>query len=200
MRRAKNVIIVVLLVVIGAITYYCLCKKPEKTAVPGIPAYLEKSVSSEWQEFMPEGKEFSLLFPAAVQHASATQPFGQQGELVQYDVYSAKASDGTSYMLSKVVYPASLDTRDPQSILQQLLQDMTTTSPQNEIIGQTESTFLTYPALEFDLQNIHYATLGKAVLIDKTLYVLTVMDQDRNQLESHFHTFVGSFKLDETRK
>jgi hypothetical protein len=51
------------------------------------------------------------------------------------------------------------------------------------------------PSLDFSIKNRDYFIRTKAFLVDKTLYVLTVMEKTGDRIEHDFDTFAGSFAL-----
>ena len=195
MKYRKGVGMGVAFIVVAALGYYYFGSASKKPAGVVIPAYLEESVAQAWKEFQPENGSFKVLFPSSVTHAMTTKSSDQSNEVTRYDNYSARGSDRATYTLNTVQYPASFDTKDPSALFQSLLHNMVTSVSETEIIGQNPTTFLNYPALDFNLQNPNYATVGRVILAGKTLYVLTVTDPDLNGLEKRFHTFADSLTL-----
>ncbi|MBS0655371.1 MAG: hypothetical protein JSR46_06330 [Verrucomicrobia bacterium] len=191
----KSIGIGVVCVAVAAFGYYYLGSRPEKHAGADIPTFLQQPITPVWKEFQPENGSFTVLFPGNVMHATATKPYGHPNEVTKYDTYSARGSDGTLYTLSEVQYPQSFDTKDPNAIFQSLIQNIVASAATTEIIGQTITTFSNHPAVDFNLQNLKYASIGRAILVGKTLYVLTVMSPNLNGLEEHFHAFADSLTL-----
>ncbi len=176
--------------------YFFYVKQPAQNASLQVPAYLEKVTNDSWQVYEPKSRSFKILFPKVPpQHVATSQAFENSKERIIYNVYSSIGSDATTYMLSIVQYPPSFDISSPKSILQTTLQQMTQGSLHNTIVGQKSVAIGNCPAIEFDLQNVEFATLGRAMMNGSTLYVLTVMNRDRNHLEENYRQFVDSFEI-----
>ena len=189
----KNILIFVTVFVLAMTAYYFLMRKAPETVT--IPSYLEQTTEEMWKPYKDPSGHFQVLFPVDPDHASSTQPFTSPTEQVVYHIYSAEGFDKTKYMLSLATYPDSADMSNSSLLLQTLLEQMANGSRHNDIIGREFVTFQNYPAMDFDLQNLEFATLGRAIIVNKTLYVLLVMNQDRDFLEKHFHTFADSLTI-----
>jgi hypothetical protein len=92
-------------------------------------------------------------------------------------------------------YPASTDLSHPEEFLQNVVVKYALGPPANTIIGQTPKTIQGHSAIDFNLQSLEGATLGRAILAGNTLYMLTVKNRDLNDLENSFNSFVTAFKI-----
>jgi hypothetical protein len=155
----------------------------------------EKSVQEQWQAFKASDGRFEVLFPLPPQQNTTKMPLKNGEEVMIYNSYSVNGQEGEKYILNTVQYPSSFDISKPNELLQKFLRDTTTSLPPNKIIGQSSINFQNHPAIDFDLQNFQFATLGRAIFAGTTLYVLTVVDPDRSKLEARFQAFTDSLKI-----
>ena len=146
-----------------------------------------------WKVFKPQNERFEVLLPSIPQHVSEAHPAGN--EFTKYDVYLSQDREGNVYMISFTQYPESYQMGSPEDVLEAVKNGALGSNKKNELKTVESSTYFNMPALDFSIQNSDSAIRSKAIVNDKTLIVLTVMNRDPTKVDDDFNTFAGSFVL-----
>lgn len=194
MLSPKQWIVVGSLVLVAIIAYDVTNKSSHKEGSDMAVSHAgETSDTSSWKTFHPQNGRFEILFPSLPQHVAENHPMGV--DYTKYDVYLAQERDGTVFLVSMTQYPPSYDTGNGEELLDGVMKGALNANVKNKLLHSEKSTFYNLPALEFVIQNGDFSTKGKAILSEKTLFVLTVMARDSTRLTHDFSTFANSFAI-----
>jgi len=151
--------------------------------------------ASAWKLYRPQNGRFEVLFPSLPQHVAESHPSELGKDFTKYDVYLAQERDGSVYMISMTRYPTKGDPGSSEEILEGVMNGAVKANPNNKLVHSERSTTLNLPSIDFAIQSQDYAIKTKAILDDKSLFVLTVMDRDQSRVDSDFNTFASSFVI-----
>lgn len=155
----------------------------------------ESSSSMPWKEFRDQAATFKVQLPALPQHASEAVPLpGGQG-VIRYDMYLSQEKDGTTFMISRIQYPNEFDTNNSSQLLEGVLTEMMGGNTNNNLKESTKGSYRGFPSLDFLIQNNDVLIRSKTFLSNKTLYVLTLIDRNKGEIDSSFKIFSESFEL-----
>lgn len=196
MLSPKQWIVVGSLLLVAIIAYDVTNKSSQKEGSESAIMHSgEPSDTANWKTFHPQNGRFEILFPSMPQHVAENHPMGV--DYTKYDVYLAQERDGSVFLVSMTQYPRSYDTGNGDELLEGVMKGAVNANVKNKLLHSEKSTFYNLPALEFMIQNGDFSTKGKAILAEKTLFVLTVMARDPSRLTRDFSTFVNSFAIKE---
>ena len=132
-----------------------------------------------WKEFNSPVGKFKATFPAYPAHETNNLDTGT-GLTLKYDTYLSETSDGTSYVVSTVVYPAEVDTSNPETNLEGSLNGMLASSDGNKLISSNLTSSNGYGALDFLILNNRTVYLkGKIIMVGQTLYQVMVVYESK---------------------
>jgi len=194
MLTRKQWIIVGSLLLVAIIAYDLTTKSSPKETPESNEMQLGITPNkSAWKTYHPQNGRFEVLFPTLPQHVAENHPSGV--DYTKYDVYLAQERDGTVYLVSMTQYPQSYDTGNGEELLDGVVKGALGANIKNQLVHSEKTTYFNLPALEFHIKNGVFSTRGKAILSDKTLFVITVMGRDPTRLTSDYATFVNSFEI-----
>lgn len=151
--------------------------------------------TSSWKEFNSPVGKFKATFPSYPAHKTDNIDTGT-GLTLKYDTYTGETSDGTSYMVNMVVYPAKVDTSNPETNLEGSLNGMLASNDANKLISSNLTYSNGYRALDFLILNNGTVYLkGKIIMAGQTLYQVMVAYESKNYNESNYSKFMNSFNL-----
>lgn len=192
MMSRKNLILVLVALVVVMFIYNSLEKKEDESAAKAVE---KVSTDGAWAKYSAPDGSFDVLFPSVPQHVSEVAALPNDSKSVKYDIYIAQEKDGSTFMVSSIQYPLPFDASNQDTVLEGVMKEMVSGNPTNVLQKTDKGQFLNFPALDFSIQNSDFSVQSKAILANKTLYVLTVMDRDPAALEKDFGTFIGSLVL-----
>jgi len=148
-----------------------------KSAYRIIPVNVNEKVTSspfvDWREFIPLSKRFKVMLPAVPQYAKETVDIPNTDKKRYYEMFISEKASGAIFMISQITYPADYDTKNARQLLQAVVDEMVKTDPNNQLNYANDATFLTYPAIDFNITNKDFGVDGKAFMTEKTVYLLT---------------------------
>ena len=89
-------------------------------------------------------------------------------------MYVSQKDDGTIFMVNLITFLDDKN-RDPQEILDGLVDDVFLSNPKNELLKKEKEDYLSYPSTHFAIKDNDVTITGKAFVANKTLYVLTTV-------------------------
>jgi len=161
------------------------------------PSKKEKDVDDSWKEFASAAGLFKVMLPALPQHASEVVPLPTGQGFIKYDMYLSQGKDGSTYMISLIQYPDTFKASDPYELLEDVMKEMMAANGNNKLKDSFQSRFLKVPALDFSILNNSVSIRSKTFFVNKTLFVLTLIDRNTDKLDERFQKFVGSFQFGE---
>ncbi|MDP1834808.1 MAG: hypothetical protein Q8K75_02660 [Chlamydiales bacterium] len=148
----------------------------------------------EWRPFSSEDGVFTVMLPSLPQRANDTIADPSTGEQRKYDMYVAKKSNGSIFMISMITYPGSGGLED-HKILESVKDEMVAAHPGNKLLSSQTGTYLGHDSIDFSIENPDAHIDGKAFLVDRTLYLLTHVASKDTYNEQEFGHFADSFKI-----
>ncbi len=148
----------------------------------------------EWKEYVSQNPGFKVMLPAIPQHAVETVPMTSTPGSMKYNLYLAQSHSGSTYMISVIEYPEGVDLSNAKDILDGVQKEMLSANEKNTLASASHGTFMGSPSLEFKLLSPEIVTKTIAFLKEHRLYVLTVVDHVKSEIDQHFDTFTSSFQ------
>jgi hypothetical protein len=75
------------------------------------------------------------------------------------------------------------------------MKEMMSGNANNQLKNMQKGTFQGYPSVDFEISNNQVHVKSKAFIADKTLFVLTLIDKDLEEMNKQFDNFVNSFEV-----
>jgi len=164
-----------------------------------LPIPIEKSPKmgkfDQWREFHSVIGNFKVSMPGQPQHAIEKLPIPNTELFVNYNMYVAEEGDGTTVMVSLIRYPKEVDTSNREAMLENVMNEMVSSDPGNQLRSMKFSKFQDQLTLDFRIENKNILILNKALMVKQDLYLLTLIDKTGNFQELEFSHFINSFKL-----
>lgn len=175
-----------------------------KSAYKLIPIDAQKTMAFEagpnWQEFKSSLNQFKVLMPTAPQHATQAVPIPKSEKKRKYDMYVSEKIDGSVFMVNVITYPQELIVKEGENVLQDVVNEIMETNPNNHLEKMERATFQGYPAIDFAIQNNEFNIDGKALLTANVLYLLTYVAKNEIYNAQEYEFFINSFHLDLFKK
>ncbi len=148
---------------------------------------------NQWKEFRSDLGNFNVLLPVLPQHASQMVSLPNSPNKLKYDLFLAQEKDGTNFMINVISYPDDMDLSNPQSLLENVMNEMVAGDSNNQLKYSEKGKFQHSPSLEFAIENPQFLIQSRAFLVEKMLYVLTVVDRIENYNQNEYRAFINSF-------
>lgn len=148
-----------------------------------------------WHEFVSAIGKFKVMLPADPQHATQSLPVPNANYHLQYDMYAVDDENGDTFMISLVTYPDDVNMSNPQSILENLMNEMLKANPKNQLQSMQFTQFDGYDTLDFKLGSPDIEVTSRAFVVDQTLFLLTMIGKKDRFHQRRFDYFVHSFAL-----
>lgn len=164
------------------------------------PNHMEEAslvAADDWKEFSPANGKFKVLLPALPQHASDSVPLASGNGSIKYDMYLSQEKNGTTFMISLIEYPKDFDTSKSSDLLDSVMNQLMAGNPNNRLRNVAKGSYHTYPSLDFAIENNDVFVRSKTFMMGKTLFVLTLVDRNLNDIDAQFVKFINSFALQE---
>lgn len=190
-------IIVVFILLFGGV--YLLSNKVKDTYK--VPNVSESSMQSnphafkDWREFTPPSGRFEVQLPATPQYAKDALVIPNTHTKRLYEMFVSEKIDGTLFMISMITYPKEVDTSNPQEMLRGVIDELRHSNPLNRLINLENSSYQSHPAIDFDMLSPQFKVQGKALMDDKTIYVLSYAARKDDFDTSEYQHFMDSFVL-----
>ena len=190
-------IIFVFILLIGGI-YYLANKVKDAYKVPNVS---ENSIPSnpntftDWREFTPPSGRFEVQLPTTPQYAKDAVAIPNTNTKRRYEMFVSEKIDGTLFMISVITYPKEVDTSNAQEMLRGVTEELMHSNPLNRLINLENSSYQTHPAVDFDMLSPQFKVQGKALMDDKTIYVLSYAARKDDFDTSEYQHFIDSFVI-----
>jgi hypothetical protein len=150
---------------------------------------------SDWKEFTPKSGLFKVMLPHPPQTAKDLVAIPGSDKKRRYDMYASEKIDGTLFLISAITYPHDVDTSLTDDILQQTLDELMKSNPDNRISKLKNNNFKTYRTLDFSLNNREFHVEGKILMVGKTVFVLSYITRNKSFNPNEYQKFIDSFEL-----
>ncbi|MBA3721650.1 MAG: hypothetical protein H0W88_04540 [Parachlamydiaceae bacterium] len=159
-------------------------------------ATLEVPPFADWRIFSAQSDKFEVMLPAVPQYARETVPVSiTDNSMRRYEMYVSQQINGPVFMISLITYPKDYNTKDEQGILHSIVDELMQSKQGNKIVNIKESLYQNHEAIDFDIQNKKFNVMGKAFIIDHTVYLLTYIADLPDSVLADYEKFINSFKL-----
>ncbi len=190
-------IVAVFILLIGGV-YFLANKVKDNYKIPNVS---ESSIQSspntfeDWREFTPPSGRFEVQIPATPQYAKDAVAIPNTNTKRRYEMFASEKIDGTLFMISMITYPKEVDTSNTQEMLRGIVDELMHSNPLNRLINLENSSYQTHPAIDFDMISPQFKVQGKALIDDKTIYVLSYAARKDDFDTSEYQHFIDSFVL-----
>lgn len=185
---AKKLLLIGFIIITFSAVFYVLRHKSHSTKQSAF-------LAAQWKPFIAQSNRFKVSFPITPQYARELTPIPLSDEKRIYEIYAAEDVNGSTFMISIITYPATVDTSDKDSMLRGIIDELVKSNPANKLVQLQEDTYGTHPALQFRLESNEFEVQGKTFLIDKTLYLLSYIYRTDDFIEEDYQRFINSFIL-----
>lgn len=155
----------------------------------------DKEDFSTWQDFIPRSGLFKVLLPHTPQYAKDLVSIPDSDKKRRYDMYASEKIDGTLFLISVITYPSEVDTKNSHEILNQTVNELMQSNVDNRLISRKEIQFEKYPAVDFSMNNRDFHVQGRAILVDKIVYVVSYITRKNDFDPVEYQHFIDSFEL-----
>lgn len=183
----KVALIIVVLAILGMGFYYFYIYRQMEEG--------EAQNFATWKEFIPRSGLFKVLLPNAPQYAKDFIPIPDSTQKRRYDMYASEKIDGTLFLISMITYPPEVDTSFDEDILHQNIKELIHNKPHNNLTKILNGTFGDYQTFDFTIESKEFHVEGKAIKVDKIVYMLTYITPKENFDPEEYQHFINSFHL-----
>lgn len=196
---------IVVLVIIAGLSYLAI--RYAKDSYMVLPASgqpetaLENEINNEsdyqnWAEFSPPAGIFKVLMPSKPQHVSdkSNDPKTKMKRID--DVYIAEKKNGSVFMIHFITYQDQQKAFAAEDeLLQDLMQDMLSSNPNNKLIDSKPALYKGRRALDFVIENDTFNYDFRTFVSGNTLVVLSGISKKSLHNKKDFEIFINSFEL-----
>lgn len=178
----------------GALMIISVKNESSSMGVKPAEALPVESIST-WKQFIAPGGEFEVYMPELPQHLQNTLDIAKSEKKKKFEIYVTENRGGSVFMVYRISYPLDFKTSNQQLILEDEINDIIVTNPNNRLVSSVETEYQGYPARKFELDNKDYTILGLAFMVEKVVYIITYATIDDEVNLNEFQRFVESFQL-----
>jgi len=149
----------------------------------------------QWREFVSAIGKFKVMLPSVPQHASEDLPVPDSEFVLKYEMYVSEEGDGTTFMISLIKYPDGIDTSKPENMLENVMNEMISVNPSNRLRSMSFFDLDNHKALDFSIASPEIVVNSRAFIVEKILYLLTVIDKVNKEDSEEYQYFIDSFQL-----
>ncbi len=154
-----------------------------------------EEVFNDWLDFKSPKGGFHAFLPVFPQNAKENVTDPRTKEVRKYDMYIAEKGDGTIFMVSLITLPKVPEKGEEQKYLQGLIDNMLAGNESNKLVDSKITTFKTYPAIDFAIDNQDLAIKGIVFIKKDLLAILTRVSKIANRNNNEFTFFSNSFNF-----
>ena len=194
-----RVLLLVFFVILGLASYFVVVTYQDTYRVlPGDLSEPEAvDIFREWRLFTPENGTFAVLLPLMPNMTEDRVEDPSTREMRLYDIYVSEKSNGTIFVVNTIQYP---DRRpEDAELLQEVTAELLRMFPQSKLVDEKRKEYLGREAIEVEVENPKAKLLGKAFIVDNTLYLLSYMADRRYYDQEEYQYFLDSFRIYDDR-
>lgn len=192
----KNVVLFILAAFFIAIIFAVREMKDAYKVLPiKIDTQLDVPQFAEWRAYEPQTKRFKVLLPDPPQYAKESVAIPKTDKFRRYEMYISEKLNGTIFLISLITYPEDLKLGDKDDLLLEIIDEMVASKRDNRLQKKENSTFHSYPAIDYRIANAEFNVAGKVVLVDKTVYLLNYISKKEDFSEADYEHFINSFEF-----
>jgi hypothetical protein len=150
---------------------------------------------SGWREFQAPSERFKVFLPAPPQYAKESVPIPDTDKKRQYEMYVSEKLNGPVFMISLITYPKEVDISNVEKMLQAIVDEMMKSKADNKLKKTENVIFQGHPAIKFNIVNANFNVEGMALMVDRTIYLLSYIAQNSEFTADDYQYFINTFKL-----
>ena len=192
--KTKKKIIISLLVICGCIgTYFGIESFSDKKVKINTHEKASKDFSN-WVEFAPEDKNFSIKFPKTPETSFKELPIPKSSDTLPYHEHKSLVMDKYPVSISYTTLPDNIVKHSANLVLKGSLK-LLMAELGADLIGSNSNAFNSHSALDFQHSNGEMQTIGTLILVDSTLYKLEISfpTDHQKEIEEDLSYFIRSF-------
>jgi len=161
---------------------------------------MDTSRGTEWILFQSTADDFQILMPGEPVTDRQEQDLGSDNLTAMVNQYIAADENSNAFIVTVTHYPEAYDVSDPETILQNSVQNAANSILDNELMYSQGYSEEGYTVLDAEIKNDtrEIYSLQRLVLIDRTQYtILAAFDINNlnNGAEALYNNFINSFEL-----
>jgi hypothetical protein len=135
------------------------------------------------------------MLPSTPHHVRDNAKDPRTKETLYYDTFVAVDDEGQGYMINTITFPRNIDKDDVATTLKNVVTDIIARNSENKLNSIKEGKFKAYKALDFSYANGERTIHGKVFAVTDTVYMLGVIDANREHDNSELDFFMNSFEI-----
>jgi hypothetical protein len=151
----------------------------------------------DWRVFTSDQGHFKVLLPTLPQHVSDVVVDQKSQEPRKYETYASASDNGAAFMVNAITFTNQNGVSDEEA-LKSAVTDMLARNKENKLVEMKMGSFLNSPALDFSLSNGDLLIIGKVLARDKTMYILSMINNKDNYNQKELDFFLNSFEIVKT--
>ena len=156
---------------------------------------IDVSAFANWREFQPPSQRFKALLPAPPQYVKESVVIPDTEKKRLYEMYVSEKLNGTVFMISLITYPKDFLTSRPFEMLNDIVDEMIQNKPANKLKKREDVFFQNHEAVEFTIKNDKFDIQGTALMVDRTIYLLSYIASHSEFSSEDYQYFIDSFKV-----
>lgn len=196
MNKILITIVACLLVIGSAFLIFYSQKSPRVSLIHPV----ETVIVSEWKEFTPTQRNFTVSLPAPPQYFKDTVDVPNGAEKKIYELYLVKKLDGNIFMINAITYPVDIKDKEAKSYFEELQNELIKGQPHSQLKFVKDSVHQGKPANDFKIESPNVQIFGHSILDGKTLYMLTYIKPNDHLGSDDYERFFHSFMLSSMQK
>jgi hypothetical protein len=149
----------------------------------------------EWIVYRSPPERFIVSLPAPPQRAIENVPMPSSEEKIRYDMILSQSKRGTIFLLNIIDYPSSVAITNPEDVLMSAIKEIVGGNQSNQLVKAEKGTFYGLPGIDFVIANPEATIQGRAILKERSLFVISVADHDPQIAQQSFVKLADSFAL-----
>ena len=149
---------------------------------------------SAWKEFVPQSKLFRVELPYPPQHATDLISMPNSDKKRRFDMYASEKGNGAVFLISVITYPEEVHPSSVEDTLKQTIEELMKHNPDNRLSKSEHTFFDQHPALDFAIANREFLVQGKALLIGRSVYMLSYASRVGEFDAEDYRYFIDSFQ------
>lgn len=190
----KKKIIISLLVICASIgTYFGIESFSDKRVDFQTNEKVSKDFSN-WVEFAPEEKNFSIKFPKEPETSFKELPIPKSSDTLPYHEHKSVVMDKYPVSVSYTTLPNDIVKHSANLVLKGSLKILMAELGA-DLVGSNSNSFNSHSALDFQHSNGDMQTIGTLILVESTLYKLEISfpTDHQKEIEEDLTYFIRSF-------
>jgi hypothetical protein len=196
----KSAKVLIFLLVVGGVLYLLLHSKEAYKLLTQNSS--EHNSLADWKKFVPHSEKFEVFLPSTPQYMKEAEPLPHTDKKRFYEMYVSEKLDGTLFLISVMTYPIDLEVSPSSQTLQDVTYELVKTNPNNHLVNIKPNIYQSYEAIDFAVENppgeAEFKVLGKAFIVNNTIYMLTYTAHKDNFDQQEYDYFVNSFIFQST--